>query len=98
MNSNGSVSTYPGMDPDLEKFVPEVITWVDFSPVELIKIIIVIIMLEACLWRFRSLPSTFSSPDSRLLANCRPTAYQQSADSWPTVGEGELFFTITHIQ
>ena len=39
-----------------------------------------------------SLPTTY-----RQITNRRPTVGRLSADSWPTVAGGELFFTFTHL-
>ena len=45
----------------------------------------------------RQIVTTVEKLVGRQLAVCRPTVGRLSADSWPTVGGGELFFTFTHL-
>ena len=45
----------------------------------------------------RQIVTTVEKLVGRQLAVCRPTVGRLSADSWPTVGGGELFFTFTAV-
>ena len=44
----------------------------------------------------RQIVTTVEKLVGRQLAVCRPSVGRLSADSWPTVGGGELFFTFTN--